>query len=1461
MERPSSRQLSLPSRPESGLAEWAEKIKAIQRQVDDDEAEEQRRLEDEIRASRLARKRRSHGVGSRSATPAIVDEPIVEPRSPTRADDEDFRDYASRQRAQADSLTKLYSNTNANANTVSLASFIGGRAGGPRLNKHAPQADAHDASQFEQRSVNASTAPHPIFGRGGVAMPGLAAKGRNFAEPEQPAPAAPSFTDPTPPPPEDKKPRERRVSTSNNALKRYMDHVEKSSPVLKPEPIRTRTFSTPTGPPLRSPTIAVSASSKGEYGRPVTPKTAGFALATPVTQTKPVSRGPSPQPSYAPKPAFVASTPATSPKAPAPAPKPSFTPSAPSLSAPASTPSKPTSPSPTTSPKPAATIPTPSLARPVQPSSKPPPFGPRTPPSINASAAFSRMPTQKDPTPSISRLKGRGFVASIVQASAQLEGGAGEGGGSGGEGGGAGERRGGKRLSTLAERWAPSTESVPASPPAAQTKPTTGFRKSWTPTPSVKPAPAPEPVQRQREPEPQAEWEPPNVRRSSSRPELRKSVSSTSLKKEPLRDHNEDKDDEPRIRKSPSSRSLKHKSSSHSLKHKSSSHSLKNKSSNHSLKDGDGDKERPPSPGGRPMGSSSTMISYIKPMKTGDNDDARSSVSAPSTKAREREEDARSSYSGSGAGARKNYSSSTMSRKARSDVGGVSPGKPLSHLTKDRAKRPKKKGSAVAPTTDNRGKEAPAAQSLVEGTTLATDVHHTSAPTTATAPTYHASTSTPITAPAQSASTPVAPTKRTVADRWASQAVLGVRQPSTTTSTSTSTSTPAKEEKKGMVGARALPGLALPGPGMGAGALKSPGVGGLKSPKSPSVPPKSPGLALRSPSLPQPKSPVVPPKSPSLSFPKAPSPTPPTKVPSPTPPTLPAKDTISSEGSNATPPSTGPAKPPQQPHRSSSRRRERIPSTGSRARVMEVAQMLHEREASLQSEPESTYSPVHSPVTEVPPRREVMVAPPLERRRSSFEAFGSLPVLKEVRTPVGSIAMRGSKGALPVLQDEEPVNVQSTQAAKTVTIKHSDDGPLPPIDVSVLASARLGDRTYRADGILTISVEVLSITGASATALPSTETSTFYDTEILAIVHRFKSKSNGLVNTKVWAWYGRKSNAGELEMSKLSGLARRYGVGLVEVRQGGEGKEVEMVGVLGGRVAVRQGSRTHWSAENTTMHIVRSLSHDGSIVIMDELDLSVNNLCSGYSFCLTLLGSSYVWHGRGSRKEERAVARIYAKVLSSENNEVVELREGEDDDDELFWMMLGEKEYARAEYWRWRSDCEGDVGAKGWRVDDGKFALVETFVEEKALNANVYLLDCFFEMFVMVGKDARSKRADIRLALSAAEVTHHLSSPIPIQSNQTDDGLCKALSRHVSPNRPFTPPVHVLVLPSRIPADLRFHFRDLDENTLNDGDTPDHMNLLTSAEAVEHLQRATWNPKELSDEGMLPLGIHPSDLP
>lgn len=56
---------------EAGLAEWTSKIKAMQKQVDADEEAEQRSLEEEIAASRLARLRRSRGVGHSPRTESL----------------------------------------------------------------------------------------------------------------------------------------------------------------------------------------------------------------------------------------------------------------------------------------------------------------------------------------------------------------------------------------------------------------------------------------------------------------------------------------------------------------------------------------------------------------------------------------------------------------------------------------------------------------------------------------------------------------------------------------------------------------------------------------------------------------------------------------------------------------------------------------------------------------------------------------------------------------------------------------------------------------------------------------------------------------------------------------------------------------------------------------------------------------------------------------------------------------------------------------------------------------------------------------------------------------------------------------------------------------------------------------------------------------------------------------------
>ena len=159
--------------------------------------------------------------------------------------------------------------------------------------------------------------------------------------------------------------------------------------------------------------------------------------------------------------------------------------------------------------------------------------------------------------------------------------------------------------------------------------------------------------------------------------------------------------------------------------------------------------------------------------------------------------------------------------------------------------------------------------------------------------------------------------------------------------------------------------------------------------------------------------------------------------------------------------------------------------------------------------------------------------------------------------------------------------------------------------------------------VTTISVDVMSVTGATATGVKD-ETSVFYDSEILAIVHRVKAASSGLVETTLWGWQGRRSQVGERERRKLKDMARHYGTNLYLVHQGCE--PTELVHALRGRLATRQvrtgnvyddaiwlmilrylkGIRSYWSAENTTMHQVRLM--DGKVFI-DEHDLVSDDHC------------------------------------------------------------------------------------------------------------------------------------------------------------------------------------------------------------------------------------------------------------
>ena len=316
---------------------------------------------------------------------------------------------------------------------ISLAAFMGSRETGPRMNKHAPQQDAHDPKQFEQR--RSITSPHPVFGRNGVAMPGLV--------PNPPGPqsrTSPRLADVEAVSPTQSTSlnlRSRKISTPAVA-RRYVEKIEsESSPKPSPPPrlrdtrerIRERTMSTPSGPgpslqrytnPPKPIPSSVEPTFTNKHTHPLpqaynslsTPSTANLHRHS-YTASRPLSGEIKPDlprkisPSTSQR-GCTENEPPFGPKSPMP---------------PVSTPDLRRGPSPSmksTPPlRPATTIITPTLARPVGTKPNPSLHGPKII-SFNRSPAFSDGTSPKGVTPSLSRLQGRGFVQNMVKASAEL---------------------------------------------------------------------------------------------------------------------------------------------------------------------------------------------------------------------------------------------------------------------------------------------------------------------------------------------------------------------------------------------------------------------------------------------------------------------------------------------------------------------------------------------------------------------------------------------------------------------------------------------------------------------------------------------------------------------------------------------------------------------------------------------------------------------------------------------------------------------------------------------------------------------------------------------------------------------------------------------------------------------------------------------------------------------------------
>ncbi|KAF8161209.1 hypothetical protein B0H34DRAFT_796031 [Crassisporium funariophilum] len=1481
----SSRRTSDLPKPETGLAEWTSKIKALQRQVDADDEAEQKRLEEEIVAARQARLRRSRGMsaGSRIGNLDISKstENLGIPVTNDTLANDTSKSVAERQLDQDTALRKLMGTNNVynpdkittpsragadKPESSSLAAFMGGRATGPRLNRHAPQPDAHDPTQFVQVDV---TSPHPIFGRGGVAMPGMAAK-KVSAPPQSNAGSEmseryrPSFATPTKSPsPPTMKPTyvEKVEDTSNRELvdprrrsftgtpksispaiaQRYVEKVdEKPSHVAEPMRRNPHSFSSTPKPISPSPSVATDSplpKLADKYLAEITP--APKWSTAPVTNTASV---PSTKVGY--RAAEVAlptfsTTPLSTPRSAGTQPAFSSYKATTGASATASTkettlrklmetnnvhnPDKITGPLHAT----VARAESGSLASFIG--------GRATGPRLNRHAP---QPDAHDPTqfvqPDLSAphpIFGRGGVAMPGMAAKKVE-----------------SRPGTEFGTESSEHYRPSfttssqekaSEERPVSPQK------TGNRERTTSAPSYKTAQAVTGNHNS------GGYKTPN---ESRLPSTNRSPTKDLRSTTPTRD-----------------RTLSTPSYSRTLitSHETSRPTISQSSS--------ASKSSIAAPGlARPIRPEPKISSFLP----------RNLAASPAFQKTSNQKDPTPSISRlQGRG----FVQNMVQVSANFENAPPRPTTPADNSRPNSARKSTvldRWQSNIRPDSSPASSASPSyANPMRRSTTYDTPSTPTDNRKITTPPSYTNGNSRTLKSVASLPSMakvippaiiePSTPEPVTAVENLPGKLRPGIGSASTVvvikpSKSSIELSQLQNVDEYGMKYSSGSYGRkdntqfinSAQEPPLSRKPLIHPTKDRARKPRKT----KDTDRRIDSP-LPADESDqdlaecsrkfvaeTIPPPAPAVVD--------LTVIPPPIKTSCIASETFTIDPTELQPPSPSPKTPepgisesvatPSLPVRaerspsfSSPGRHVRIPSTGNRATVMEVAQALVDF-------PTAENSPGPVSPTPTPSKQEVNQTPEspsktrntfsqiqAEKRKSSYEKYSAiiLPPLKEEATPIQSPAGTLTRADIrlnSILPGDEslPVSDPFTRRSTNYNVQNvksvvHHDVPLPDIDISGLLKPRL--RAWkRSPDTQSVSVEVLIITGTTATPL-SRFLDVFYDSEILAIIDRTKSKSTGLVSTSIWCWLGKRSILGDREDKKVQELAKRYGTKAIIVQQLAETSE--LIQILGGRLAIRQGTRTHWSPENTTMHLVRSLN---DTIVIDELDLSTKNLCSAFSYCVTILDTVYVWHGCGSTSREREAAVQYAGTMAKDAVAPVELIEGENDSDEMFWMILGYDDFAKADYWQWRKSFSA-VDPSVWRIEYGNdnnlINPVEFISMEEDIPGSIYLINCVWELFVLVGQQARGNRKAIRLALDIAS----------------------KLSQEVASERPHAPNVHVAILPSKLPVDLLLNVRDLDEAWLNQGDIPDHMNVLPISEANVHLFKVSWEQAVLKDQDMLPL--------
>lgn len=366
---------------------------------------------------------------------------------------------------------------------------------------------------------------------------------------------------------------------------------------------------------------------------------------------------------------------------------------------------------------------------------------------------------------------------------------------------------------------------------------------------------------------------------------------------------------------------------------------------------------------------------------------------------------------------------------------------------------------------------------------------------------------------------------------------------------------------------------------------------------------------------------------------------------------------------------------------------------------------------------------------------------------------------------------------------------------------------------------------------------------------------TLYETETQVIVHRFKeTATSAVICTKVYARVGRLSSIvlgqNSAEARKAMEIAHSYRVPLVDARQGRE--SIELAQLLGGCLITREGTRQGEGTRSgaRSMFQIREMQ---KTLFIDQVDVLTSCLSSAFTVVITPgeNRTALVWHGKGTTRIMRQAGAQFAETLTGSSRTVSQVDEGKEG--QAFWSLLDrDVQYSNAWHHQLLPTLNQDAQhVRLFGIQDGaQSSAAKRLTELTPFSAldirrdGVYLLQLPFELYVLVGPDARSQRELITALLDAGQTL----------SRQ----LTKLRGPHI-----MSAPTHVVVFPSLVPREVRNAFRYWHDEHLNGKRWQRmqlRMNVWERKEALQQMQRNEYSLAELDDDLFLPVGVGLADV-